>query len=291
MDVRQSDFQRLVERKTRAAERAVIPPLRTTDEGPHARRLRTIGNAWTRAHYDGDYHLFDPPTGLPAMSMVFVQSRDRNTVIANPARLGGGAADTHLIYEGLSRVAADAVLAGAATVGASGFFSVWHPELVSLRHDMGLPRHPAQIVMSRRGRVNLSALLFNVPDTPVFLVGGDEVRRALADALAKRPWITLVPLSDDSMVGAFTRLRLDHGLSRISVVGGRSAASALVDAGLVQDLNLTTTSHDGGEPDTPYYSGAHPPRLELIVRKRGLGDTATITFEHVALTEAAGLRR
>jgi riboflavin biosynthesis pyrimidine reductase len=282
---RQSDFQRLVERKTRAAERAIIPPLSTTDEGPHARRLRTIGNAWTRAHYDGDYHLFDPPTGPPAMSIVFVQSRDRNTVITNPARLGGGAADTHLIYEGLSRVAADAVLAGAATVGASGFFTVWHPELVSLRHDMGLPRHPAQIVMSRRGRVNLSALLFNVPEIPVFLVGGDEVRRELAREIAERPWITLVPLSDDGMVGAFTRLRLDHGLSRISVVGGRSAASALVDAGLVQDLNLTTTSHDGGEPDTPYYSGAHPPQLELIVRKHGLGDTAPITFEHFVLAD------
>lgn len=282
---RQSDFQRLVERKTRAAERAVIPPLRTTDEGPPARRLRTIGNAWTRAHYDGDYHLFDPPTGLPAMSMVFVQSRDRNTVIANPARLGGGAADTHLIYEGLSRVAADAVLAGAATVGASGFFSVWHPELVSLRHDMGLPRHPAQIVMSRSGRVNLSALLFNVPDLSVFFVAGEDARRDLATGLAERPWIRVVPMSEGGVWDAFARLRLDHGLSRISVVGGRSAASALVDAGLVQDLNLTTTSHDGGEPDTPYYSGAHPPRLELIVRKRGLGDTAPITFEHFGLAD------
>ena len=282
---RQSDFQRLVERKTRAAERAVIPPLRTTDEGPPARRLRTIGNAWTRAHYDGDYHLFDPPTGLPAMSMVFVQSRDRNTVIANPARLGGGAADTHLIYEGLSRVAADAVLAGAATVGANVFFSVWHPELVSLRRDLALPRHPAQIVMSRRGRVNLSALLFNVPDLSVFLVAGEDARRDLATGLAERPWIRVVPMSEGGVWDAFARLRLDHGLSRISVVGGRSAASALVDAGLVQDLNLTTTSHDGGEPDTPYYSGAHPPRLELIVRKHGLGDTAPITFEHFGLAD------
>ena len=187
---RQSDFERLVERKTRAAERLVIPTLHTTDEGPRARRLRAIGNAWTRAHFDGDYHLCDPPAGLPAMSMVFVQSRDGNTVIVNPARLGGGAADTHLIYEGLSRVAADAVLAGAATVGANVFFSVWHPELVSLRRDLGLPRHPAQVVMSRRGRVNLNARLLNVPDVPVFLLVGDDARRGLTRELAERPWIT-----------------------------------------------------------------------------------------------------
>jgi hypothetical protein len=39
------------------------------------------------------------------------------------------ATDKHLIYEGLSRAAADAVLAGAATVRAGDIvFSVWHPE-------------------------------------------------------------------------------------------------------------------------------------------------------------------
>ena len=104
-------------------------------------------------------------------------------------------------------------------------------------------------------------------------------------ALSLSPCLTRVAGSAVGLVGAVTRLRLDHGLSRISVVGGRSAASALVDAGLVQDLNLTTTSHDGGEPDTPYYSGAHPPQLELIVRKHGVGDTAPITFEHFVLAD------
>src|SRR5688500_15652119 len=109
-----ADFEGFVEGKTRAAERALIHPLRTIEDRSHAHRLRAIGNTWTRVHYDDGFHLFEPPPGLPAMSMVFVQSCDGNTVIANPTRLGGGPADTHLIYEGLSRVAADGVLAGAA---------------------------------------------------------------------------------------------------------------------------------------------------------------------------------
>jgi len=42
--------------------------------------------------------------------------------------LGGGATDDHVVFEGLSRVAADAVLAGARTVhGGNNVFSVWHP--------------------------------------------------------------------------------------------------------------------------------------------------------------------
>jgi len=49
-------------------------------------------------------------------SLVFVQAADGNTVASDPALLGGGQTDKHIVYEGLSRVAADAVLAGARTV-------------------------------------------------------------------------------------------------------------------------------------------------------------------------------
>ena len=91
------------------------------------------------------------------------------------AQFGAGATDKHLIYEGLSRVAADAVLVGARTVHPEAFFSVWHPELIALRESLGFPRHPAQVVVSKRGHVDLASLLFNVPDVPVFLIGGEPV--------------------------------------------------------------------------------------------------------------------
>jgi hypothetical protein len=55
-----------------------------------------------------------------------------------------------------------------------------------------------------------------------------------------------------------------------------------MDAGLIQDLCLTTSAIDGGRPNTPFYAGERPPRLELIVRKRGTGEPA-ITFEHLAV--------
>ena len=102
------------------------------------------------------------------LSLAFVQSRDGNTEAADPGEFGAGATDKHLIYEGLSRVAADAVLVGAGTVHPEAFFSVWHPELIALRESLGFPRHPAQVVVSKRGHVDLASLLFNVPDVPVF---------------------------------------------------------------------------------------------------------------------------
>jgi riboflavin biosynthesis pyrimidine reductase len=276
-------FREFVEQKTRDAERAAIRPLVTIEHGSQRHPIRGIGNDWTRRFYDGDFELLSAPSALPAISLVFVQSRDGNTGADNPEDLGGGATDKHLLYEGLTRVAADAVLAGAATaVGESVFFSIWHPEIVALRSELGLPRHPAQIVMSNDGHVDLMhTLLFNVPEAQVFVLAGEMCRDRCAEGFAERPWITVVPIEND-LRAALARLRSEHGIQRMSVVGGRSTASSLVDAGVVQDLCLTTSARSGGAPHTPWYVGNATPSREIITRKREADSSNPILFEHFA---------
>ena len=68
------------------------------------------------------------------------------------------------------------------------------------------------------------------------------------------------------------------GIERVSVVGGRTVASALIDAGVIQDIYLTTSPRSGGEPNTPMYAK----RLETdqVVRKTGTGEDAGVVFEH-----------
>jgi riboflavin biosynthesis pyrimidine reductase len=285
-------FAAFAERRTREAAQAVVQPLVTVEEAPAFTALAGIGSAWTRRLYDGEFRLFDPPASRPAVSLVFIQSHDGNTGVANPAALGGGPTDKHFIYEGLSRVAADGVLAGAGTAsGRETFFSVWHPELVALRAALCLPRHPAQLVLSRNGRLDLDrVLLFNVPDAPVFVLAGESCRGRCHRRFADRPWITVVPVGSgrpEELTAAFERLRRDHGMRRLSAVGGRTTASNLIDAGLVQDLCLTTAPRPGGEPNTPFYIGDRSPSLELIVRKREVGSDHPVVFEHWAIANAA----
>ena len=260
-----------------------IRRLVTLDDRSSTFPVTGIGNAWSRYYYDGPFHLFAAPPDRPAISLVFVQTRDGNTGASNPDDLGGGPTDKHLIYEGLSRVAADGVLAGASSVGHSVFFTVHRPELATLRLELGLPRHPAQMVMSNDGNFDLAARVFTTPDARVFLLAGDRCIRKVGDEIARRPWITLIPIDDD-LPATFARLRRDHGIGRISAVGGRVTATSLVDAGLVQDIYLTTSPIDGGEPDTPWYVGRHAPKLDLIVRKREVADASPIVLEHFAIT-------
>ena len=229
--------------------------------------LVAIGNAWSRQLFDGAFHLSPAPSpARPACSLVFVQSKDGNTGARNPATLGGGDTDLHLIYEGLSRVGADAVMAGAETIrGGDVVFSVWHPELIALRASLGKPRHPTQIIATLRGLDLEHAMLFNVPDVRVVLVTVGGCAQLMRPALAARPWITPVVMQQPTdLPWAFEQLRA-MGIERISAVGGRHIAAQMIDAGLVQDVYLTTAAKAGGEPNTPVYPG----RLsgDVIVRK------------------------
>jgi riboflavin biosynthesis pyrimidine reductase len=274
-------------RKTREADSAPLTRLVTVDDRSAAFEGLQIGNAWSQTYYDGLFHLpLRAAEDVPLVSLVFVQSQEGNTGAGNPEDLGGGPVDKHLIYEGLSRVAADAVLAGAKTAeGEETFFSVWNSELVALRRELGLPRHPAQIVVTGTGCIDLDrSMLFRVPDVPVYVVSTPGGCEKVAQAASHHPSIELVPMQGEDLRAPLAYLRRERGIRRVSAIGGRTTASALIDAGLVQDLCRTTTARSAGEPDTPFYVGKHPPEMRLIVRKQGTDPDYPIVFEHLAVT-------
>ena len=171
--------------------------------------MLAIGSPWTERLFDGPFYLSPLPQRLPACHLVFVQSLDGNTGARNPQTLGGGETDKHLIYEGLARVSADAVLAGSSTVrGGSLVFSVWHPELVRLRQTLGQPRHPIQIVATRRGVPIDRELLYNIPELRVVLLTAPDGFAVMREALAERPWITPIVVDiGDTLIDAFEQLR------------------------------------------------------------------------------------
>ena len=278
-----SEFAAFARRKERAALDAALPPYVTAFDG-HDPGALAIGSAWSKALFDGNFYT-SPPTerSRPACNLVFVQSKDGNTGGRNPTALGGGDTDKHLIYEGLSRVAADAVMSGAETIRRGDIiFSVWHPELAGLRASLGKPRHPTQIAATLTGVDLDRGMMFNLPEIPVVLITVGPVAALLQNALAARPWITPVVMERASDLGiAFAQVRL-LGIERVSCVGGRRIAAQLIDAGLVQDLYLTTSPSSGGEPGTPIHPG--PLDGRVVVRKFGTGAETGVTFEHISLT-------
>jgi riboflavin biosynthesis pyrimidine reductase len=263
-----------------AAVAAELPPYVTDLARPRS-DLRTIGNAWSIERFDGPFYVTPGPhAGRPACSLVFVQSADGNTGADNPGSLGGGNTDLHLIYEGLSRVACDAVLAGAKTVqGSRMVLSVWHPEMVRLRSELGLPRHPVQIVATLNGMNLDDALLFNVPELRVILLTCADGASRMEKGVRARPWIDVLTMrGPNDLPGAFEQLR-QRAVRSISCIGGRTLARALLDAGLVDDVYLTTAARPGGEPHTPLHD--RPWRGPLVLRKHGTRAETGVVFEHI----------
>lgn len=280
-----SRFADFASRKQAAAVTARLRGYLTVETDGHTPGLETVGSDWTGRLFDGPFfESARPDSSLPAINTVFVQSADRNTGTRNPAGLGGGATDTHLIYEGLSRVRADAVMTGAKTIeGSQMILGVWHPELVRVRAHLGLPRYPAQVVATRSGRLGIeSDLMFNVPQIPVVVLTTPEAAAALAPRIGGRPWISIIAeRAETPLLVSLQRLSSDHGIRRISCIGGRTLATELIDAGLVQDIYLTTSPRPGGEPGTPFYTGASPLATTCVVKKAGREEEAGVVFEHL----------
>jgi riboflavin biosynthesis pyrimidine reductase len=272
-------FAAFAAKRTAAALHARPAPYTTVLARPDD-RFRSVATPWSSAAFGGPFYVREPAAArLPTCALVFVRSADGNTVADDPASLGGGATDFQVVYEGLSRVLADAVLIGSRTVNSgSQIFSVWHPELVALRQSEGYARHPTQIVATQRGVDLERGLLFNVPDVPVILLTGPAGARAMDAAVAARPWIGAVVSTD--LAATFADLRA-AGIRRISCIGGRSLAAALLAHQLVDDLYLTTSAKPGGDPDTPLPAEAIDGAV--VVEKRGSGEDRGVIFQHFDL--------
>jgi riboflavin biosynthesis pyrimidine reductase len=272
-------FDAICARRTDAAA-VPLPPVRTVTAVDLNARVEPVGNEWSRSAFDGPFYQSVTSAAF-SIGVVFVRSGQGNTGASDPSSFGGGAVDEHLIYEGLSRAAADGVVVGGGTLHADSFFSVWRRELVDLRRSLGLPRHPVQIVMSADGSVDLErVLLFNVPDVRVFVITSARGQQRLSSALALRPWVT--PVTGDSLRQQFDAFRA-QGFHRLCSVGGRRSATELVDANLVQDVYLTTTTSTRGEPNTPWYVGNRKFALHPVVAKEWDGPSGVVRFKHSVL--------
>src|SRR5262249_38404844 len=122
-------------------------------------------------------------------------------------------------------------------------------------------------------------LIYNVPALRVIVLTVASSVDIMRQELSERPWITPLVMSHrDDLSSAFRALKA-MGIHRVSAIGGRPVARALIDAGLVDELYLTTSARPGGEPDTPLYPT--PLAAETILRKRE--PTEGVVFEHKLL--------
>ena len=222
---------------------------------------------------------------------MFVQSRDGNTVATNPSvarrRRSRQASDLRRAVARRRRRRAGRGRDGARRpnrlVGLASRAGR-AARVAAAAATSGSDRRDGSRARSRRGR------LFNVPAAARRRRHRRRVRGADdATPVAKRPWITPIvtmPTARD-LPGAFRQLRR-LGVARISCIGGRTIARQLIDAGLIQDLYLTTSAKTGGEPGTPLYPTPLDGELDRAKARHRRRTPASI-FEHAAASITTSL--
>jgi riboflavin biosynthesis pyrimidine reductase len=279
-------FQDYCRDKEEAALAAPLAALTTIAEESGGAGLLSFGNAWTRRLFDGDFHRSAGPASpeLPSVSLIVTEAQPADTF---------GATVGHLLHEGLTRVDADAVLGGiGAPESRNQICSVWHPELVRLRADRGLPRHPVQVLVTNSCDVPFDrCLLFHEPSLQVIVVTRSSRVATARARLRECPWVEVIGAGEPlDLRAALTQLR-DRGVAVVSAVGGRRIATSLLDAALVTDLYVTVREPGSAASALSFYNGPPLVRRRLL-SKAGRGPEGAVRFEHLVPPSvyAPGLR-
>jgi riboflavin biosynthesis pyrimidine reductase len=181
------------------------------------------------------------PEDRPFLYLNMVASADGRATFEGRTGGLGSEADTLLLTE--LRALADAVLVGTGTVRAEGYGRmVRNAERVARREAAGLAPTPAAVLISRSFDIPWGAGLFAAADQPVIVYTGEA--GAPPDVAAP---IEIVRLEDPTPAAALADLR-SRGVRSLLCEGGPTLNSALLEAGLVDELFLTMSPLLSGEP-------------------------------------------
>jgi riboflavin biosynthesis pyrimidine reductase len=182
------------------------------------------------------------PADRPFVFVNMVSTVDGRAQVRGRTQELGDEADLEMLLE--LRALADAVLIGTGTLRAEGYARlVGSEERRARREAAGLAPDPVAVLLSRGLDLPWDAGLFADAEQPVLVYTGAE-----GDVPETAAPVEVVRLPDPSPAAAFADLR-GRGVAALLTEGGPTLNSALLGAGLVDELFLTIAPVLTGEPD------------------------------------------
>ena len=165
----------------------------------------------------------------------FVLSADGGAAVAGGSRGLQSPAD-QAVFAAL-RAVSDAVVVGAGTARAEGYRPVGvRPEGRQWRSSHGRQVPPTLVLVSRSLELDPDDACFTGPAVVITCGAADPARRAALEAVTD----VVVAGQDDVDLPTAVRVLHERGLRRLLCEGGPSLLTALLTAGLVDELCLTT---------------------------------------------------
>jgi len=287
-------YRNYVRRETEVASRKVLP-MRTilefeTREFPEIlpRRITDI--------YDGYFYAPLPSThDRPYGTVVFASTLNGKVTFAEPKDIKATFTD-YYFYRELSKVFADAVVAGAETVRGSPdeerfTMSLYDPELIAFRTQvLHKPRHPLQVVITGSGNIATEKeYIFSLPEFKVVVFTTARGQATLSAHRFDKENVRIVSMGERIDFRTIPEiLRNEFVVERMLVIGGASVATQFIDAGVIDEMFITSANTLGHGNARTFYEGnqtleMRTVSLKLLEQEHDKGDSIGPILRRVRL--------
>jgi riboflavin biosynthesis pyrimidine reductase len=184
------------------------------------------------------------PDGRPFVFVNMVSTIDGRAQLGGSTGALGEAADLEMLLE--LRALADAVLIGTGTLRVEGYARlIGSEERRARREAAGLTGDPVAVLLSRSLDLPWDAGLFADAGQPVLVYTRADADAEVPQTVAP---VEVVRLADPSPAAMLADLRA-RGIAALLSEGGPTLNSAMLTAGLVDELFLTIAPQITGEPE------------------------------------------
>lgn len=154
------------------------------------------------------------------------------------------------------RSQADAVVAGRVTVETERMrMSLPDAALRADRVRRGQPPEPLRVVVSGSGSLDPAARIFQTTEPALLVFSTEQMPKGVRAALADRATLHLEPGPRVNLRGMLQTLRSRYGVRRVLCEGGPGLLRSLLEAGLVDEINVTFCPRIFGGSAAPTLSG------------------------------------
>ena len=192
---------------------------------------------------------------LPEVAVNFALTWDGRVSTRNRTRSDfSSARDKQRLLE--IRASGDALLVGRATLETEQMrMGITDAALQSARVARGASPEPLRVVVSASGQIDLNTRLFQSDGAPILIFSTSQMPQATRAALEGRATLHLAEGLRVALPMMLQTLHSQYGVRRLICEGGPTLLRALLEANLVDELNVTFCPRIFGGADAPTLTG------------------------------------
>jgi 5-amino-6-(5-phosphoribosylamino)uracil reductase len=181
------------------------------------------------------------------------------------------------------RALADAVLIGHTSLKRDNVRLGLPAELQEARARRGQGRGPLRVIVSNEGRIDDRLKIFQSDISPILIFSTKRMPRKKQAALRKKATVHLSDAKHVDLAAMLETLRSGYKVRRLACEGGPTLFRALLERGLIDQLNLTIAPYMFGGAKAPTVTGLSKNFLPAsvhcsLIDMRTIGDECFLTY-------------